>query len=296
MCIKTGRIAGNQIFRNCQKCGAPTHARLLHIGRLLHPERAGQNARRRNHLVVWLCYVQKPGSSHSAAHARAGRLNNVEQDWLRDAHGNAASISHFGSVEAAKTALESLSNCTGMINCFKCFGCQNCIACWDCEMCFNSKMCLRSVSLTDCSRCIWTQRADRSSNLVGCRYCEQCHRCVGCTDCVACSLCSDCYACRECQNIISAMHIRSETGHSPKIPSASREAIASVLTSIPEILPRTPDEEFDNTPAAAIVAFAGETGADLQEAFGTDLAAMLIARQCGYDLNPIQMYSLTADR
>jgi hypothetical protein len=34
----------------------------------------------------------------------------MEQDWIRDYDGNAASVSYFGSIEAAKVALASLSS------------------------------------------------------------------------------------------------------------------------------------------------------------------------------------------
>lgn len=214
----------------------------------------------------------------------------MEQEWVRDDNGNAASISYFGSVEVAKAALASLSNCTNTTNCFRCDGCKNCTECWYCEMCSDSVMCLCSVALEDCARCIWTLRAVHSSYLAGCHYCEQCHDCVDCTDCIRCARCADCYDCKECHNLTTKKQIGDEIGPMTEIPSVSNEAVASLLSTIPGMLAWSPQEEFDAPSPAAIIALAGRAGTALESVFGTDLAAIMIARQSGCELNPIQMY------
>jgi hypothetical protein len=56
----------------------------------------------------------------------------------------------------------------------------------------------------------------------------------------------------------------------------------------------SPYEEFDAPSPVAVVALAGQAGAALESEFGTDLAAMMIARQSGCELNPIQMYGFVA--
>jgi len=218
----------------------------------------------------------------------------MEQEWLRDDNGNAASISYFGSVEAAKAALASLSNCTNTTNCFRCDGCKNCTECWYCEMCSDSMMCLCSVALEDCARCIWTLRSVQSSYLAGCRYCEQCHDCVDCTDCIRCSRCSDCSDCKECRSLATQKQIGGEIGPMAEVPSVPSEAVASLLSAIPGMLAWSPYEEFDAPSPVAIVALADRVGIALESVFGTDLAAMMIARQSGCELNPIQMYGFAA--
>jgi hypothetical protein len=75
-----------------------------------------------------------------------------------------------------------------------------------------------------------------------------------------------------------------------EIPSVSNEAVASLLSTILGMLAWSPQEEFDAPSPAAIVALAGRAGTALESVFGTDLAAMMIARQSGCELNPIQMY------
>jgi hypothetical protein len=49
-----------------------------------------------------------------------------ERTWVSDANGNRCSSTHFGSLEAAQTALDSLKDCKNCTNCSDCSDCSRC--------------------------------------------------------------------------------------------------------------------------------------------------------------------------
>lgn len=60
-------------------------------------------------------------------------------EWVSDANGNKCSVSYFGSLEAAQTALDSLKNCRNCTNCSRCSNCARRAGCSDCFGCSNCR-------------------------------------------------------------------------------------------------------------------------------------------------------------
>ena len=56
-------------------------------------------------------------------------------EWVSDASGNKCSVAYFGSVEAAKAALDSLKDCKNCVNCSRCSDCSYCSYCSRCSDC-----------------------------------------------------------------------------------------------------------------------------------------------------------------
>ena len=54
------------------------------------------------------------------------------RDFVQDTNGNIATVSYWGSIEAAKQALTTLTNCYNCYNCNKCYKCNNCYNCIKC--------------------------------------------------------------------------------------------------------------------------------------------------------------------
>ena len=59
-------------------------------------------------------------------------------DHVTDENGNIATISYWGSKEAAEAFLKTLTNCR---NCRNCTNCRNCIDCIDCTNCIDCRNC-----------------------------------------------------------------------------------------------------------------------------------------------------------
>lgn len=209
----------------------------------------------------------------------------MDDDRLYDSHGNSASISYFGSREAAQQALNSLDDCVGTVDC------RNCSGCWYCEMCQDCSDCLSSVGLKNCSRCIGCYSCVESKYLAGCKYCERCSNSVDCCDSIDCTYCVDCIACRTCHNIVGAKELAKHKGQMPSIPKLAREEIAARVFRTPLRPVRSREDVLDDAPAKAIIELAGDAGRALQAEFGTDLAALLIARENKCELSPIQIYT-----
>ncbi len=74
--------------------------------------------------------------------------------WLYDNDRNKCSVEHFGSMEAAQEALNSLKDC---INCVNCVDCKNCTACENC------RKCICCVDCTNCYSC-WNCNGDTEQN------------------------------------------------------------------------------------------------------------------------------------
>ena len=58
--------------------------------------------------------------------------------WITDENGNRASVEYWGSEEAARKSLETLtrcSDCSGCSDCSDCSGCSGCSGCSDCSDC-----------------------------------------------------------------------------------------------------------------------------------------------------------------
>jgi len=64
---------------------------------------------------------------------------NIVKGYLEDEKGNTASISFFGSLEAARAALESNHGCSRCTNCTDCVSCVFCSECVRCKWCMAMK-------------------------------------------------------------------------------------------------------------------------------------------------------------
>ena len=64
--------------------------------------------------------------------------------WITDENGNRASVEYWGSEEAARKSLETLTRCS---DCSGCSDCSDCSRCSDCSDCSGCSRC------SDCSGC-----------------------------------------------------------------------------------------------------------------------------------------------
>jgi hypothetical protein len=182
--------------------------------------------------------------------------------WLEDGNGNKCSVEYFGSREAAQKALDSLKDCKGCINCSDCSSCSYCSDCSSCGDC------------SDCSDC------------------SDCGSCSSCGDCGSCSSCSYCSYCRKKENV------RGVVGTSIQIPvieSIHRKVYAAV--SAPARLEMSAWHSCETTHCRGgwVVTLAGEAGKALESFHGTLLAAQLIYRESGYQINPARFFDSNAD-
>jgi hypothetical protein len=115
--------------------------------------------------------------------------------WIKDDHGNRASIESWGDEAAARASLATLKgckDCTDCKDCARCTGCQDCAGCKDC---------------TDCVDC------------VGCTDCTDCRDCTDCTDCAGCKDCVRCTGCMDCTGLTGAKGL---TGKSESMETANQ--------------------------------------------------------------------------
>jgi len=183
--------------------------------------------------------------------------------WFKDSNNNRCSVKYFGSEEAAQAALASLKNCNDCENCSDCSYCSYCSRCSYCS---------------DCSRCS------------RCSYCSDCSRCSYCSRCSDCSYCSDCSDCSDCHNI---------GGEAPPIPSIPdiHKAIYAAVTATPDSLDMETWHSCETTHCRGgwVVTLAGEAGKKLEDFYNTELAAMLIYQESGYEINPAKFYLSNAE-
>ena len=76
------------------------------------------------------------------------------EDWLEDENGNRCTVEHFGSIELAQEALDSLQNCKGCVNCKVCVNCKGCVYCEKCLDCENCQNCSYCEHCTNCMFCV----------------------------------------------------------------------------------------------------------------------------------------------
>jgi len=94
------------------------------------------------------------------------------RDFVQDTNGNIATVSYWGSIEAAKQALTTLTNCYNCYNCnkcIKCYNCNNCIKCYNCNNCNNCIKCTEQPLLNAATN-LWiiTIRQDKTMR-IGCQ-------------------------------------------------------------------------------------------------------------------------------
>ena len=176
--------------------------------------------------------------------------------WFEDGRGNKNSVRFHGSEEEAKKALESLIDCDNCVNCRSC---------------------------SYCSYCSY------------CRSCRSCSDCSYCRSCSYCRYCSDCSYCSDCNNLLELTHKDKETGSFippviPKIENIHQAVYEAV--SKPDALNMGNWHTCNTTHCRAgwVVHLAGEAGYALERFHDTALAAQLIYRESGYQINPCRFY------
>jgi len=189
--------------------------------------------------------------------------------WLEDTNGNRCSVEHFGSKEAAQTALDSLKNCRNCTNCTNCSNCSRCSNCSEAAECFECFGCTRSFGCTNCSRC------------------------------------AECSECSDCSNVAFVYVKKDLKGDPestwsgpppiPKIQGIHAKIYAAV--SQPDALEMKTWHTCETTHCRGgwAVALAGKPGRALEAFHGTLLAAQLIYRESGYPLNPCRFFDSNED-
>jgi len=182
--------------------------------------------------------------------------NITEQDgWLIDERNNRSEIAYFGSREAAEKALLSLVDCDNCINCSYC---------------------------SDCSDCS------------GCSYCSDCSRCSDCSGCSYCSGCSGCSYCSDCSRLVGEQ--KAAVIEIPAIPNIHQTVYAAVTQPGAFDMDRW-GGYCDTTRCRGgwVCSLAGDAGKALEARFNTELAAMLIYRESGFQINPCRFYDSDSD-
>lgn len=139
------------------------------------------------------------------------------------------------------------------------------------------------------------QNCDDCTN---CSECSGCSRCLGCSWCSWCSGCSRCSKCSECSECSGCSCVegvkKSEAGSIvPPVPVvADLHKKIYESASQPGALEMKDWHKCKKTHCRAgwTVTVAGEEGRRLEEFFNTELAAMLIYRATGYEIDPARFY------
>ena len=121
---------------------------------------------------------------------------------------------------------------------------------------------------------------------------ENCSDCSDCSDCSYCSRCSDCSRCSYCSRC-SGKKGDADAPPAPEIPAIPdiHKRIYERVTQ-PNALDMESWHSCETTHCRAgwVVHEAGEAGYALEKFHDTALAAMLIYRASGYEINPSRFY------
>jgi hypothetical protein len=105
--------------------------------------------------------------------------------------------------------------------------------------------------------------------------------------------CVDCHACNDCQNIANAKDVSGITGVALPVPVLDGDRVARALTSVLPAQEYSAAGELEPTPAEAIVGLAGEPGMAFEKKYGAELSALLIARNSGCAVHPLQLFTIS---
>lgn len=187
-------------------------------------------------------------------------------NYLVDDNGNRASIEYWGSEDAARESLLSLTECTDCLNCSHCSDCSGC---------------------SDCSDCL------------NCSGCFDCYRCSDCSGCYGCYRCADCFGCSRCFDLKNASPEGSEPcsliANAPKIENIHQAVYEAA--SAPGALNMRHWHSCETTHCRAgwVVHLAGEAGYALEKRTSTLFAAMQIYRASGYEISPCRFFDSSED-
>lgn len=67
--------------------------------------------------------------------------------WIEGTNGNKASVEFWGSEEAARESLETLTDCRNCSDCSRCSRCSGCSDCSDCSRCYGCSGCSRMIDV-----------------------------------------------------------------------------------------------------------------------------------------------------
>jgi hypothetical protein len=138
------------------------------------------------------------------------------------------------------------------------------------------------------------------ASLKNCKRCINCSGCSDCSDCSGCSGCSDCSGCSRCSHtafLYDKKDLHADPAAAvrgsppiPRIESIHQAVYAAV--SQPNALDMGSWHVCDTTHCRAgwVIALAGEAGKALEDFHNTPLAAQLIYRESGYEINPCRFY------
>ena len=175
-------------------------------------------------------------------------------EYVKDDNRNICWVIHFGSVVAARAALDSLKDC------YNCTNCENCTRCYSCNRCRN------------CSAC------------VDCNYCNSCSYCYRCIRCKNCHYLKVMDNKSEINNRLPKINFAIPNIHSRIYASASQ----------PHALDMEFWHTCKNTHCRAgwAITLAGENGALLEKMFSPVLAALIIydASDPTFQLSPARFF------
>ena len=141
-------------------------------------------------------------------------------------------------------------------------------------------------------------------SLKDCDNCTNCSLCSGCSGCSRCSRCSRCSYCSYCSGCSDCSGCKGKKGDSTKEPTF--KVIPAIKNLHKKLYKAVSDPthlkmstwhtcETTHCRAGWVVKLAGDNGKKLEKFFNTELAAMLIYRESGYEINPARFYDSDED-
>ena len=233
----------------------------------------------------------------------------VENGNITDERGNSVRISHWGSEDAARAALETLIdcyNCSGCSDCRYCCNCSACIDCIDCSACSACSDCYDCRACRACSACSDCRDCMRCRDCRACIDCYDCRACSGSSDCRACIDCSDCRACIDCidsSDCIDCIDCIDCSACCEGNKSFTVPVIADIHRKIYSEVSRPGALDMDvwhlcettHCRAGWVVTLAGDAGRELEEKTCPLFAAQQIYKASGYKISPARFFDSNED-
>lgn len=146
-----------------------------------------------------------------------------------------------------------------------------------------------------CSVERWGSEEAARRALESLKGCSDCSNCSNCSNCSTCSRCSNCSNCSRCSDLEDSKLAQAPRTVVPKIEDIHKKVYAAA--SQPDALDMDALHTCETTHCRAgwVVHLAGEAGYALEKYFNAELAAMLIYRESGYDINPCRFYDSDED-
>jgi hypothetical protein len=186
-------------------------------------------------------------------------VSTETETYIKDKDNNRASVEFWGSEEAARKSLTTLTNCADCVNC------------------------------SDCSRCMHCKRCK------GCLYCESC---LACLFCAYCLVCSHCTRCSHRWGDADADRAGSTVPPIIPTIENIHKAIYSAATS-PGALNMSAWHSCKNSHCRAgwAIALAGKHGKKLEDVYGIILAALMIydASDPSFKINYMRFFDNNAE-